>query len=99
MNTVEKVAKQTIHDKLESQIKMAEAKLDMLKARALSAKADTEVKALTELLTRKRALEQEVNALKKMGEEKWEHAKTDLEARVAHFEKSVQEMEAKAKHG
>ena len=39
------IAKQAIHDKLETQIKTAEAKLDMVKAQAESAKADAEIKA------------------------------------------------------
>ena len=53
MSTDVKLAKQAIHDKLESQIKTAEAKLDTLKARAETAKANVEIKAIAELLTKK----------------------------------------------
>ena len=39
-------------DKLESEIKAAAAKLETLKAEAETAKADFEIKAITELLTK-----------------------------------------------
>jgi hypothetical protein len=61
------MAKQAIHDKFETQIKIAEAKLDMVKAQAESAKADAEIKVVAELLARKRALQLELKALKKLG--------------------------------
>ena len=48
MSTDVNMAKQAIHDKLESQIKTAEAKLDTLKARAETAKANVEIKAVAE---------------------------------------------------
>lgn len=48
---VNNLAKQAVHDKLESQINTAEAKLNTLKARAETAKANVELKAITELLT------------------------------------------------
>jgi len=46
------VAKQVIHDKLESQIKTADAKLDPLEAPAETAQAGVEIKAIAKLLTR-----------------------------------------------
>ena len=59
------MAKQAIHDKLESQINTAEAKLSTLKARAETSKANVELKAITELLTRKQAILQKLHELKK----------------------------------
>jgi phage shock protein A len=53
MSTEVNITKQAIHDMLESKIKAAEAKLDTLKARAENAKANAEIKAITELLTKK----------------------------------------------
>ena len=47
------VAKQAVHDKLESQIKLAEAKLHTLKAQAENAKANAEIKAIADLLPKK----------------------------------------------
>ena len=94
-----KMAKQAIHDKFETQIKIAEAKLDMVKAQAESAKADAETKVVAELLARKRALQLELEALKKSGRDRWEQAKADLEAHLAHFVKLLKDVESKAKTG
>jgi hypothetical protein len=93
------MANQAIHDKFETQIKIAEAKLDMVKAQAESAKADAEIKAVAELLARKRALQLELKALKRLGGERWEQAKADLEAHIAHFQKLLKDAEPKAKAG
>lgn len=91
------LAKQVIHDKLELQIKTAEAKLEMLKAQAEVAKANVEVKAVAELMTKVLALQRELKGLRKLGGDRWEHAKADLEARIADFEKLVRDIESKAK--
>ena len=93
------MAKQAIHDKFETQIKIAEAKLDMVKAQAESAKANAEIKVVTELLARKRALQLELKALKTLVGDRWEQAKADLEAHIAHFEKLLKDAESKAKAG
>ena len=52
MNIEVNMAKKAIQDKLESEIKAAAAKLQTLKAEAETAKADFEIKAITELLTK-----------------------------------------------
>jgi hypothetical protein len=91
------MVKQTIHDKFETQIKIAEAKLDIVKAQAESAKADAEIKVVAELLAWKRALQLELKALKKLGGDRWEQAKADLEAHIAHFKKLLKDAESKAK--
>jgi capsule polysaccharide export protein KpsE/RkpR len=96
MATDVKIAKQVAHDKLEAQIKTAEAKLDTLKARADSAKANVEVKALPELLTKKTAIRQKLQELKKSGGGQWEQARAHLEAQIAEFEKSMKAFESKA---
>ena len=97
MNIDMNMAKQAILDKLEAQIKTAEAKLATLKARAETMKANVEIKAITELLTRKQMIEQKLQELKKSGGGRWEQAKADLEARIADLEKSVKGIESKAK--
>jgi predicted ribosome quality control (RQC) complex YloA/Tae2 family protein len=56
MNIEVKMAKKAIQDKLESELKAAEAKLETLKAEAETAKADFEIKAIAELLTKQRQI-------------------------------------------
>ena len=97
MSTDLNIAKQAIHDKLESQIKAAEAKLETLKARAEAAKANVEIKAIAELLPKKVEIQQKLEQLKKAGGDRWGQAKADLEGRIADFEKSVKGIESKAK--
>ena len=97
MSTGVNIAKQVIHDKFESQIKTVEAKLDSLKARAETAKANVEIKAIVELLAKTPVIQQKLHELKNAGGERWEQAKADLEARIADFEKSVKGLESKAK--
>ncbi|MGD0680401.1 MAG: hypothetical protein ABR990_00005, partial [Terracidiphilus sp.] len=71
--------------------------LATLKARAEVAKASAEIKAITDLLPRKEVLHRKLQELKKSGEDRWELVKNDLMVLIADFEKSVKEIEAKAK--
>jgi multidrug resistance efflux pump len=89
------VARHAVHDKLESQIKTAQAKLDTLKARAETTKANLEIKAIAELLPKGLVIQQKLMELKNSSGDAWEQAKTDLEARIADFEKSVKGIESK----
>jgi len=52
MSIVTNAAMQAIRNKVESEINNAAAKLETLKAEAETAKADFEIKAITELLTK-----------------------------------------------
>src|SRR5271169_5884477 len=97
MSTDVDIEKEVVHDKLESQIKTAEAKLETLKARAETAKANAEIKAIGELLPKKQAIQRKLQELKKSGGDRWEHAKADVETRIAEFENSVKGIESKAK--
>jgi len=97
MSTPTNIAKQAVHDKIESQVKTVQAKLDTLKAKAESAKANAELKVIAELLTKKQAIDRKIGELKKSGETSYQQAKSDIEARVAELEKSVQAIEAKFK--
>jgi multidrug efflux pump subunit AcrA (membrane-fusion protein) len=90
-------ARHAIYDKLESEIKTAEAKLDTLKARAEVAKANAEIKAIAALAAHGLEIHHQLLELKRSSEDQCEQAKTDLEARIAAFEKAVNEVEAKAK--
>ncbi len=92
-----KLAKQAIQDKLESQMNTAEAKLNTLKAHAQTAKANVELKAVTELLTRRQVIMQKLQELKKSGADRFEQLRADVEARITDLEKSVKEIESKAK--
>lgn len=97
MSTQVNVTRQVVHDKIESQIKTAEAKLNTLQAQAQSGKANLEVKAIAELAPKKQAIQQKFEGLKKTSGDKWEQAKTDLEGRIADFEKSIKGLESRAK--
>jgi predicted nucleic acid-binding Zn-ribbon protein len=88
------LAKQVVHDKLESQIKTAQAKLDTLKAQAETAAANVEIKAIATLLPKQQAIQQKLQELKEASGDKWEQVKTDLEGRIAEFERSLQEAES-----
>jgi hypothetical protein len=94
MSSDVKLAKQAIHDKFESQIKSAEAKLNTLKTHAEAAKANVELKAVAELLTSKQTILQKLHELKKSDGGQWERAKADLETHIADFEKSVKGIES-----
>lgn len=97
MSTEVNIAKQAIHDMLESKIKAAEAKLDTLKARGENAKANAEIKAIAELLTKKPVIRLKLKELKNSGGDRWEQTKADLETRITEFEKSLKGIESKVK--
>ena len=101
MNTQGKVAvdvtRKAVYDKVESQIHTFEAQLAGLKAKAESAKADAELKAIAKLATAKLTLDQKVRELKTTGEAAFQQAKADVDARIAEFEKSVKALESKIK--
>ena len=97
MSTGMKMAKQAIHDKIESQVQIAQARLETLKAKAEAAKANAELKLIAELLTKKRSIDQKLSELKKSGDTAYQAAKSDVESRVAELEKSVQAIETKFK--
>src|SRR5258708_13988811 len=97
MSTETNLAKNAIHDKIESQINGVQAKLERLKAKAEAEKADAELKAIADLITQKHTIDQKLGALKQSGETTYQRAKTDVESRVAELEKSVKAIEAKFK--
>jgi phage shock protein A len=80
-----KLAKLAVHDKLQSQIKTLEARLETLKAQADSTKVNVEIKAYAALLDEKQAIEQKLQELKKSSDERWERAEADP-GRLADFE-------------
>jgi hypothetical protein len=96
-NAAVKAARKAVYDKVESQIHTFEAQVTTLKAKAESARADTELKAIANLATAKRVLDQKVAELKSAGETAFQQAKADVEARVAEFGKSLQEIASEIK--
>jgi len=90
-------ARKAVYDKVESQVHTFGAQLATLKAKAESAKADAELKAIANLVTAKRTIEQKVAELKKAGEAGFQQTKADVEAGIAEFEKSVKAIESKIK--
>jgi multidrug efflux pump subunit AcrA (membrane-fusion protein) len=97
MTIAAKAVRHAIHDKLESLMKTAEAKLDTLKARAEVAKADPEIKAIAALVIQSREIHQKLSELKRAVEYRWEHPETDLVLRIEAFEKAIKGIEAKVK--
>ena len=97
MSTPTNVAKQAVHDKIESQVKTVQAKLDALKAKAEAAKAIAEIKSIADLVVKKQAIDRKLSELKTSGASKYQQAKADIESRVADLEQSVQAIEAKFK--
>ena len=96
-NVAVNAARKAVYDKVESQIHTFEAQLATLKAKAESAKSDADLRAITNLVTAKRTLDQKVAELKKTGEAAFQQAKADVEARIAEFDKSVKAIESKIK--
>ena len=94
---VKNLAKRAIHDKLESRINLAEAKLNTLKARAEAAKANVELEATREFRSGKKALVHKLHQLKKSDGGKWERTRADLETQIEDFEKSVKGIKTKAR--
>jgi phage shock protein A len=91
------IAKQVVHDKIDSQVKTVQAKLETLRAKAQTAKANTELKMIAELLAKKQTIDQKISELKKSSEGSYQQARTDVESHIAELEKSVQAIEAKFK--
>ena len=56
MSVVVKVARKVIRDKFTAEVRTAKAKLETLIAEAETAKADFEIKAITELLAKQREI-------------------------------------------
>ena len=93
-----KTAKQAVHDKIQAQILMAQSRLEALKVKAEAAKAVAEVKAVVDLIAKKKAIEQKLSALKESSSvDRWEQAKADIDSRVADLEDSVKVIEARLK--
>jgi multidrug efflux pump subunit AcrA (membrane-fusion protein) len=95
MSTEVNIAKQVFHDKVDSQIKTAQARLETLKAKAQTTKADSELKLIAQLLAKKMTIDQKLAELRKSSDGSYQQAKSDVESHVADLEKSVQAIETK----
>ena len=91
-----KLAKKAVHDALAARISTADAKLKTLKARAETAKADVEIKAIAKLLVVRPTIKQ-VHELKKLSDDRWERANRQLEAKATEFEKAAKAIASKFK--
>jgi len=65
MSIVTGAAKQVIRDKFVAEIETAKAKLETLKAEAVSAKADFEIKAITELISKQHEIVERLRQARK----------------------------------
>jgi uncharacterized protein YceH (UPF0502 family) len=95
MSTETTLAKQAVHDQIDSKVKSVQARLETLKARAEAATAA--VKTIADLYVKKQVIDRLVGDLKKSNETKYQQVKSDIESRVAELEQSVQAIEAKFK--
>lgn len=94
-NVAVTAARKAVYDKVESQIHTFEAQVGTLRAKAESAKADAELKAIANLATAKRTLDEKVAELKATGEAAFQRVKADVEVRVAEFDRSLQAIASK----
>jgi hypothetical protein len=95
MSTETKIAKQAVHDRIDSQVKSVQARLETLKAKAEAGTAAAST--IADLFVKKQLIDRMLSDLKKSGEGRHQQAKADIESRVAELEKSVQAIEAKFK--
>lgn len=92
VNVAESAARKAVFDTIASRIHTLEAQLAMLKAKAESAKADTEVTAIAKLATAKQTLDLKFAELKSNGAAAFDQVRADVERRVAEFDKSLQSI-------
>ena len=97
MTTDANVAKQAIQDEFESQIKAAEAELELLAGRAEGAMVKAEVEAYETLLPKLLAIQQKLKELKKSTGAQWGQTKADLELLIGDFKELLKEMTLAAK--
>ena len=89
------LARQVAHEKLESQIKTAQERLDALKTEAESVKSSAESEAVSALAPKTKIIQHRLKELKKSGGAQWEHAKAILQTKIEDLEKSVKKLESK----
>ena len=97
MTTDANIAKQAIQDEFESQIKAAEAELELLAGRAEGAMVKAEVEAYETLLPKLLAIQQKLKELKKSTGAQWGQTKADLELLIGDFKELLKEIALAAK--
>jgi len=97
MTTDANIAKQAIQDEFESQIKAAEAELELLAGRAGGAMVKAEVEAYETLLPKLLAIQQKLKELKKSTGAQWGQTKADLELLIGDFKELLKEIALAAK--
>src|SRR5262249_30487477 len=80
-----------------SQIDLAHAKLETLRARAEAASARAALAAIVALLSEKSAIDRKVDELRESSHTTYQQLRAELESRVAQLEASVQAIESKVK--
>jgi hypothetical protein len=85
-------------DKISAQLHEAKALLDEIEAHARKKKAQAEIETITDLKTKKQAIDKKWEDLKSAGEAKvGSQIKTDIEADIAKFKASLDHFRAKRK--
>lgn len=90
-------AKQKAYADVESWIKTAQAKLEVLEGQAEGKMVKAEVGAYETLMPKLQAIQQKLQEMKSTSGKQSKKLKADLEKLIADFEKSVKVIEAEAK--
>ena len=90
-----KLVKRAFRKRIDSQVEIAQAKVEAMKAKADAAGARAALAAIVALLNEKSAITQKVDELRGAGHGTYQQLKADIESRIAQLEQSVQAIEAK----
>jgi hypothetical protein len=84
-------------ERISAQVQEAKAKLDLLDATARQKKAQAEIAAIASLKTAKEHIETQLKDLKTTHESNVSRAKAEIDAEVAKFKSSIDELGTKLK--
>ena len=84
-------------DKVKAQVREGRAKLDQVAAMASEKKAQAEIDAISGLNATKQNIERKLEDLKKTSQAHVSHAKGDIDAEVAKFKASIDQVASKLK--
>jgi hypothetical protein len=93
MNIAATTVKNSVHDKLQAQVNLLDARLKTIKARAEQTKADLQLKAVMQLTPKIEGIHQELRHLKQLNEAAFQQARSSFEKRLHEFEQSLNSVE------
>jgi hypothetical protein len=93
--TVMKVMRHAVCAVFQARLRLAQARLQMLLARTRMGAAKLELRTVTRLVAKARALERATDKLTAASAQSWDRTKSGLEKRVAAFEAAVHAAESR----